>query len=260
MHLTKAKKAIAGFCALTLALTAAPFTDGSPISLLAAAASSESGAGTAYDFRDGSIIPTNTDGKSDITKGDITIKVGTKNAYAYNDAQHGVQFKAGNSIEIKVDGPTKLTVGDCLYSNATELTVKSADGSYTETKSVKAGCYHNDGSAAVFKYTGEAAATLVIEFTAGTYVPVIIAEPIDNTPDKNGVPKDSVYMYNFSDGSIVPDETIGQVVDKTVSSKDGFLTINSNGNVSFGSNQHGVIVKNGASPCKIRLGRSIFHL
>ena len=75
-----------------------------------------------YDFTDGSIIPTDTDGKKDVTSGNLTVKVGTQNAYKYNGAQHGVEFKIGNTIEIKVDGPAKIEVGDCQYSGADKLT------------------------------------------------------------------------------------------------------------------------------------------
>lgn len=67
-----------------------------------------------YDFRNGSIVPTDTDGKSDIISGDIKIKVGTQNSYQYNGTTHGVLFKAGNSIELTVPGSVTVTVGDCL--------------------------------------------------------------------------------------------------------------------------------------------------
>ena len=150
-----------------------------------------------YDFRDGSVIPTDTDGKQDVTSGDLTVKVGNKNAYAYNGNQHGVEFKDGNSIEIAVQGPTRVTVGDCSYSKMTELTLASADGSYTETQATKTGCYHNDGSAMVFTYTEDAATTLVINFTNSVYVPIIITEALKVT-------------YDFRDGSVIPTDTDGK--------------------------------------------------
>ena len=88
-----------------------------------------------YDFRDGSIVPTDTDGKSDITYGNLTIKVGTKNAFNYHGSSHGTLFK---------DGPTKITLGGCQYSQSGSITASSADGSYTETKEAKTkDCYHN---------------------------------------------------------------------------------------------------------------------
>ena len=242
----KAKKVMSVLCAFALALTAtSPFV--SKASGLKAQAARTASGGYLYDFRDGSVIPTNTDGKSDVTADTLTVKVGTQNAYAYNGNQHGVQFKAGNSVEIKVDGPTKLTVGDCQYNNVSELTVRSANGSYTETKTVKNGCYHNDESAAVFKYTGTAATTLIIDFTGGTYVPVIMAEPIDNTDDKNGVPKDSVYMYNFADRSVIPESYGTSPIPASLSSKDGILTIKSGNDFYWHDNQHGVAMFNGNS-------------
>ena len=200
-----------------------------------------------YDFRDGSVIPTDTDGKQDVTSGDLTVKVGNKNAYAYNGNQHGVEFKDGNSIEIAVQGPTKVTVGDCSYSKMTELTLASADGSYTETQAAKAGCYHNDGSAMVFKYTGEAATTLVINFTNSVYVPVIITEAIlEEMPDDNGAKKDSVAMYNFADGSVVPATyDSANPLNGEIVSKDGFLTVKGNGDLYMHDTQHGLALYNG---------------
>ena len=97
-----------------------------------------------YDFRDGSVVPTDTDGKSDITYGNLTIKVGTKNAFNYHGSYHGTLFKDGNSFEIKVNGHTKITLGGCQYSQSGSITASSADGSYTETKEAKTkDCYHN---------------------------------------------------------------------------------------------------------------------
>ncbi|MBE5950951.1 MAG: hypothetical protein E7260_05055 [Lachnospiraceae bacterium] len=126
---------------------------------------------TEYDFGDGSIIPTDTNGKSDVNSGDLTVKVGPSNAYSYNDEQHGVYFKNGNSIEIEVDGSVVVEVGDCSYSAATSLTMTNADGTWTQTKDCKQGCYHN-GSVVTFEYTGEAT-TLILAFTDAAYVPHI---------------------------------------------------------------------------------------
>ncbi len=200
-----------------------------------------------FDFRDGSIIPTDTDGKSDIVYGDMTIKVGTKNAYQYNGAQHGVAFKDGNSIEIQVSGPTKVLVGDCAYSANAELTIQTADGSWSQTSVAKTGCYHNDGSTVDFKYNGKAT-TLVIDFTATTYVPCIILASAVEVPDENGVPADSVYMYNFADGSVVPTTNdSANKVNGAVSSADGFLTVTSAGSTYFHDKDHGLAVANGDS-------------
>ena len=206
----------------------------------------ENGDSVTYDFRDGSIIPTDTDGKSDVTKDALTVKVGTKNAYKYNGAQHGVEFKAGNTIEIKVDGPTKVIVGDCQYSKMAELTLTNADGSWSQTQTAKTGCYHNDGSAITFKYPGEAT-TLVLGFESSVYIPCItVVEGIEDTPDDNGVPADSIFMYNFADGSVVPTSNDSATpVSGTVTSKDGFLSVISNGQTYYHDKDHGLAVKNG---------------
>ncbi|MCH5208159.1 MAG: hypothetical protein J1F04_04695 [Oscillospiraceae bacterium] len=139
-----------------------------------------------WDFRDGSVVPTSTtNGNTEITKGNLTIKPGSQNGYQYHGTQHGVAFKAGNSIEIKVSGPTKLTVGDCSSSDMTELTVKDKNGTYTETKNTKTGCYNGEGAGElVFKYTGSTPTTLVIEFTNTVYLPIIIAEPIEDKSEE----------------------------------------------------------------------------
>lgn len=241
MHLAKKAASIFSAVAVALSLTL-PISD---ISLAKTASAADTK--VTYDFRDGSIIPTDTNGKSDVTSGDLTVKVGKQNTYKYNGNQHGVEFKAGNSIEIKVDGPTKLTVGDCQYSSSTELTVKSADGSYSETKAVKAGCLHNDGSAAVFKYKGANATTLILEFANKTYVPAITVEPlVPDVPDKNGTKKDTVKMYNFLDGSVVPATNNAEnPVSGSVSSKDGFLTVtNNSGKLSYKDKKDGLLVGN----------------
>ncbi len=237
----KGKKVMSVFCSLALALTAAvPFVS-SPVSLKAAAAKTADG-GYVYDFRDGSVIPTDTNGKSDVTVDTLTVKVGKENAYKYNGNQHGVEFKKGNSIEIKVDGPTKLVVGDCQYSKSTQMTVKSADGSYSETKEIKKGCYHNGGTAASFRYTGTAPTTLSIAFDNTTYVPVIMATP--ETPDNNGAKKDSIKIY---ESNAVVTEEYGEAnpLNGTLTSKDGMVSITSKGGLYFHNLQHGLNLANG---------------
>lgn len=242
----KSKKVMSMLCSAALALTVAAPIVGGTAGLQAAAAKSENG-GYLYDFRDGSVIPTNTDGKSDVALDTLTVKVGTQNAYQYNGAQHGVAFKAGNSLEIKVDGPTKLTVGDCQYSNAETVTVRSADGSYSETKSTKSGCYHNGGAAMEFKYKGTAATTLIVEFNNTTYVPVVIADPIDNTDDQNGTKKDTVAIYDFASNAVVPMSNDSTNPIEKLTSKDGFLTLNSSKKMYWHDNQHGIAMFNGDS-------------
>ncbi len=200
-----------------------------------------------YDFKDGSIIPTDTDGKSDVTYGNMTVKVGTQNAYKYNGNQHGVEFKVGNTIEFKVDGPTVVEVGDCTYSGADTLTMTSADGTWTQTVAAKAGCQHNDGSAVVFKYGGEAT-TLILGFEAKAYVPSItVKKLVADVPDENGVPKDSVYMYNFPAEDVLKStvHTADAKLNGAAASENGFLSVVSAGSAYFHDMDHGLAVTNG---------------
>jgi len=209
-------------------------------------------ASVTYDFTDGSIIPTDTNGKSDVTSGNLTVKVGTKNAYGYNGPDHGVQFKAGNTIEIKVDGPTKIEVGDCQFSAYEKLTMTSADGSWTQTVDAKKGCQHNDGSVVVFEYTG-AANTLVLGFEGTCYIPKITTTPINMEPTGP-----VVTVYNFKDGSIVPTDTNGK---SDVTSGDLTVKVGTKNAYGYNGPDHGVQFKAGntieikvGGPVKIAVG------
>ena len=203
---------------------------------------------TIYNLRDGSIIATDTDGKKDVTYDRLTVKVGTKNAYKYNGPDHGVAFKDGNSLEIAVDGPSKISLGGCQYSNNGTITASSADGSYTETKDARtAMCYHQDGTTIDFAYTGEAKTTITIAFSCTVYVPEVIVGPYTaDTPDDNGVKKDSTYMYNFADGSVVPASYDSvNPLKGSIESKDGNLKITGSGDLYMHDTQHGLALYNG---------------
>jgi hypothetical protein len=131
-----------------------------------------------YDFRDGSIVPTSTDGKSDISMGLIDVKVGPSNAYGYNGDQHGSTFKAGNQLVLQVAGNSIVKIGGCTYSAGT-ISVSSETGQFDiATQAAQAsGEYHNDGTTIDFLYAGEAG-TVTIDFTATTYVPSIEIVPV----------------------------------------------------------------------------------
>lgn len=195
-------------------------------------------ASTVYDFTDGSIIPTDTNGKNDVTSGDLTVKGGTKNAYGYNGPDHGVQFKAGNTIEIKVGGPVKIAVGDCQFSANDKLTMTSADGSWTQTADAKKGCEHNDGSVVVFEYNGDAN-TLILGFEGTCYVPSITVTTVEKTIvgeaenftfmyDEKAV--DGVVatgLYKFADSELLlAGETVNGVITQYTVKKGKTITVN----------------------------------
>jgi len=139
-----------------------------------------------YDFRDGTIVPTNTTGKTNISKGLVGVLAGSSNSYSYNGTQHGSVFKAGNQITLQVAGNTYLKIGGCKYSSGT-ITVSSTTGSFDVISKTNqtTNCYDQDGSAVKFLYVGTAG-TVTLDFTGTNYIPYIEADPypyaVDLTP------------------------------------------------------------------------------
>lgn len=136
-----------------------------------------------FNLGDGSIVPTNTDGKSDVNAGIFRLKVGTSNAWGYNGESHGMMLKGGNTIEIDVAGSAILSVGACQYSNEGTVEVVATNGGSVvcEKPGAKtATCYHQDGATIDFTYEGDEATTLTISYTgSGTlYIPCIYVTPI----------------------------------------------------------------------------------
>ncbi len=131
-----------------------------------------------FDLRDGSIIPTNTTGKSDLNLGLISVIVGSSNAYGYNGAQHGSVLKPGNQIKLAVAGNSTIKIGGSIYSNGT-ISASSSTGAFNKTsqQSVTAGNYGNDGSTVDFIYVGTAG-TVTLDFTGTNYIPYIEIVPI----------------------------------------------------------------------------------
>lgn len=133
-----------------------------------------------YDFRDGSIVPTTTDGKSDITKGLVSIKVGSKNAYGYNGAQHGCQFKEENQINLQVSGNSYIKIGGCQYSTGGIINVSSTTGRFDKPSQTNqtAKCYDADGSSVKFLYVGTSG-SVTLNFTgSNNYIPYIEVVPV----------------------------------------------------------------------------------
>lgn len=203
--------------------------------------------GASYNLADGSIVATDgSAGKEDIVAGNFAIRVNDGGSFRFNDAQHGIELAKGASIELTVDGPSVIEVGDCQYSGQSQLTMTSADGTWTQTVDCKKGCLHNDGSALVFTYPGEAT-TLSVVFEKA-YVPSVTVKKLTaDVPDENGVPKDSVFMYNFPAGDVLTstEHTASAPLNGTATSKDGFLSVVSAGTAYFHDLDHGLAMVNG---------------
>lgn len=131
-----------------------------------------------FDLRDGSIIPTNTTGTTDLHLGLFDLTVGPSNAYGYNGTQHGSVLKTGNKIILKVNGNAKIRFGGSIYSNGT-IAANSSSGAFdvASKESKTSGNFGNDGSTADFTYVGPAG-DLTFSFTGTNYIPYIEIVPI----------------------------------------------------------------------------------
>jgi pectin methylesterase-like acyl-CoA thioesterase len=131
-----------------------------------------------FDLRDGSIIPTTTNGQSNINMGLISVIVGPSNAYGYNGTQHGSVLKTGNQIKLAVNGNATIRIGGSQFSNGT-ISVSSTTGTFNKSsqQSQTVGNYGNDGVTVDFIYVGTAG-TVTLDFTATNYIPYIEVVPI----------------------------------------------------------------------------------
>lgn len=131
-----------------------------------------------YDLRDGSIIPTNTTGQTDIHLGLIYVIVGPSNAYGYNGGQHGSVLKTGNRILLQVEGNARIRVGGSIFSNGT-ISASSATGAFdvASQSSTTSGNFGNDRSTVDFLYVG-GAGTVALDFTGTNYIPYIEVVPV----------------------------------------------------------------------------------
>jgi len=178
-------------------------------------------AGVNYNFNlcDGSIIAANSDVKTDVDYGIFRSYLGTGVPYQYNGAQHGVEFKAGNIIELDVARDATIRIGGCQYSGSTStITVSDKNGSYTETVLSKTPTCNDTLD---FVYTGPAT-TIKIDFGVGkTYVPSIDVVAGEVVPEAG-----LTYNYKFFDGSVLPQVTTTKY--PMFVTADGILTMNSN--------------------------------
>lgn len=200
-----------------------------------------------YDFRDGSIVPTTTDGKGTVTSANkkLTVAPGNKNAYAYNGAQHGVQFKEGNTITIKVKkGTGTVQVGDCQYSKTDVINVSLGGESIGTLSPATTGCYDQDTTNNVLKidYTcASEEADLVLTFNNTVYVPVIIVSGKEPKPAVTEVTAnitvnsnnllgegDKITLVSDKEGAEPIDITAANATDYTLAVNSTYKIVSSN--------------------------------
>lgn len=201
-----------------------------------------------FNFRDGSIFSTTNPQVDSIKYGILTAyKASASAIYQFNGSQHGVEFKAGNKLELKVAGNVTIKMGGCQYSAATStITVSDKNGTYTETKlSQTPTCFDASGITVDFTYSGPAT-TLKIEFGVGkTYVPQINVIAGAVTAEFN-----KTYTYNLFDGSLLPQD--GVLRYPMFVSPDGIFSMYSNTTTTaaqplYHDATHGFLVYSGNS-------------
>lgn len=106
-------------------------------------------------------------------------------APAFNGAQHGVEFKPGNTFTFKVAGNSYIKIGGCQYSGSGNFVATSATGEF-ENSSIPtktAGCYDQTGDTVDFLYVGGAGEVTITNDTAKAYVPYIEIVPVPHDVD-----------------------------------------------------------------------------
>lgn len=203
-----------------------------------------------YDFRNGSIIPTDTNGKDTVTSDDgkLTVACGSSNQYGYNGADQGSVFKPGNTITIAVKGNTTIDIAGCQYSNG-KVSLSKEDGTSVadavESKTEK--CYHQDNAQVIsFTYTGEET-NLVLNFSDGTtYVPLITVHRTEPKPaateikatvtvkDENGLlgEGDTVTLVNQTDAADSHDVTTANATEVTLKVNATYDVVSSNPDIA----------------------------
>jgi pectin methylesterase-like acyl-CoA thioesterase len=191
-----------------------------------------------FNFCDGSIFPTTNPQAESVDYGIFRYNKGTGSVCQYNGAQHGVEFKAGNTIELDVAGSVTIKIGGCQYSGSTStITVSDKNGTYTETRLSKtATC----DATLNFTYEGPKTTLVIANAVGKTYIPKIdvLSAPVISDYGET-------YSYNFADASIFPQVTTTRYPMLVTS--DGIVTLNSNSdntNLQFWwhDTSHGIVM------------------
>ena len=140
--------------------------------------SAEKNIAYSFDLRDQSIISSVYPGNN-YELGLFKIEAGASNAYSYHGTQHGIYFKAGNKITLKVAGNSYIRVATDQYSAGT-IKASSATGAFDVTTVSNTGMTFSDGTPAYVNilYVGTAG-TVTLESVGGiNYLPYIEVSPV----------------------------------------------------------------------------------
>ncbi|MBS2097815.1 pectinesterase family protein [Carboxylicivirga linearis] len=148
---------------------------------------------TTYDFRDGSILPTDGSSIDNVSSSDgaLTIDKGAGSAFKFNDGSHGGQFKDQNVFSIQVANKATLSFSICVYSaeGATlELKNESGETLSTISASLKNVEGATDGDLSTYTFNGSAQ-TLTAMLSAGgsVYIHYLTVTNEDALPGLEGM-------------------------------------------------------------------------
>ncbi|WP_228852397.1 pectinesterase family protein [Aegicerativicinus sediminis] len=133
-----------------------------------------------FDFRDESIVPSGP--PNHIESGIITIDAGCCNGLSYHGTQHGITFKAGNTITLQVAGDSRIRIAGDQYSGGTisatsetgqfDISEQSNQTSITYPQGADGGPWKD------FLYVGSAG-TITLTGNGGTsYLPYLEIAPV----------------------------------------------------------------------------------
>ena len=182
---------------------------------------------TLYNFLDESIVTGAMDGKTPAVSvdGKLTVASSASSTFKRNGGQHGVAMAKGGTVTIKVDGDTTFTIGGCQHNNGGSIQMNGVDV-VADTKTTGCPVYQNvttdailaDANCFTVDYEGEAG-EVVLTFNGTNYVPYIVV-----SSTKTVVMEKYTSVYNFTDGSIIPESEKGVNRTETVTA-DGKLTL-----------------------------------
>ena len=191
-----------------------------------------------YDFRDGSVVSTLHDtnyriqNNNSVHSTDKLLTLYGESLY-FHDPQHGIAFASGTQFQIKTAGNAEIVFGLCNSTAQNSVLTAEVSGTgtieATETSAVGA----EDGSEAVFKYTGDAA-TITFTYT-GTGTGYLHSISVTNAlPVATIIPQEEMpEILDYGTQGSITESVIGQRL--ILSQEDGSLGTGSalSGNVSY---------------------------
>ena len=195
-----------------------------------------------FDLRNQSIVPSSP--PNNIEVGLFKIAAGCCNGLGLNGAQHGITFKDGNKITLKVAGNSYIRVAADQYS-AGSITATSATGAFNiVSQSNNTGATFSDGTPLYidFLYVGTAG-TVVLDHTGGgtAYLPYIEISPnpydvsLSTYVQKSGTVTLNGVTINLTSGATSADNAVitlsGGIVLSSLKNT-GFVAIDLAGNMA----------------------------